>query len=94
MHQEALLQPNQARDFGTIVDDCAKIHTGTDGKPGGQYIRVPGVTILLLHDGWKAYLSVSKPSEKELKTLPRLELTSPLPYDPSLRRSTTRIAKY
>ena len=92
-HREALLQPNQARDFGTIVDDCARIHMGPNGRPGGQFIQVPGTTIPLLHDGWKAYLSVSKPSDKDLKSMPQLELTSPLPYEPSIRVCTRRVSK-
>ena len=52
-HREALLQPHQARCFGTAIDDCAKHHTGVDGRPGNQCIKVPECTIPLLHDGWK-----------------------------------------
>ena len=40
-HNESLLQPNQARNFGTRIDDCAKHHQSIDGKPGKQCIRVP-----------------------------------------------------
>ena len=38
-HVEALLQPHQARDFGTAIDKCAKHHKGVDGKLGKQCIK-------------------------------------------------------
>ena len=37
---EALLQPHQARDFGVIVDDCAKRHLTISWKPGTQCLQV------------------------------------------------------
>ena len=40
LQTEALLQPHQARSFGIIVDDCAKRHLSSSGKPGAQYIVI------------------------------------------------------
>ena len=91
---ESLLQPHQARCFGTVIDDCCKHHLSTDGKPGTQAIHVPGHKIPLLFDGWKTYLLVSKPSEEDLATLERVELTSPLPYEPERRVHTRRVTVY
>ena len=31
-HVEALLQPHQARNFGTAIDECARHHVGVNGK--------------------------------------------------------------
>ena len=93
-HHEALLQPNQARSFGTKIDDCAKHHFNIDGKPGKQCIKVPGHEIPLLHDGWKAYLSISKPSSSDLESYDIVEFTSPLPYDPTNRLNTRRVTGY
>ena len=59
-HREGLLQPNQARSFGTAIDDCSRHHLGVDGKPGTQSIRVTGHTVDLLHNGWKAFLFITK----------------------------------
>ena len=90
-HYEALLQPHQARSHGTAVDDCARFHQDSDGNPGKQCIKVPGFTIPLLHDGLKAYLKISKPSQDDLKNYPIVELTSPAPYNPSERLYTRRV---
>ena len=91
---ESLLQPHQARCFGTVIDDCCKHHYSTGGKPGTQSIQVPGHVIPLLFDGWKTYLWISKPAEEDLDTLDRVELTSPLPYEPDKRRFTRRVTVY
>ena len=93
-HHEALLQPNQARQFGTAIDDCAKHHLGVDGRPGQQCIQVPDLNIPLLHDGWKAYLSISKPTDEDMTTLPVVEFTSPQKYNPLKRVCTRRVSKY
>ena len=91
-HREALLQPHQARCFGTAIDDCAKHHIGVDGKPGKQCIVTPEATIPLLHDGWKAYVSISKPSVSDMEKYPVVELTSPLPYNPAKRINSRRVS--
>ena len=52
-HTEALLQPHQVREFGIIVDDCAKIHLSTSGSPGTQCIKVGDSILPIYFDGWK-----------------------------------------
>ena len=91
---ESLLQPHQARCFGTVIDDCCKYHMSTGGKPGTQSIQVPGHEIPLLFDGWKSYLLISKPTEEDMVTLERVEFTSPLPYEPDKRLFTRRVTVY
>ena len=93
-HREGLLQPHQARSFGTAIDDCSRHHLGVDGRPGNQCIQVPGMTIPLLHDGWKAFLSISKPTSDEMETVPMVELTSPRNYNPAKRVVTCRVNHY
>ena len=80
---ESLLQPHQARSFGTLIDDVPRHHLGIDGKAGTQCVKVPGHVIPLLHDGWKTYFLISKPSKHDFNTYPVVELTSATPYNPS-----------
>jgi hypothetical protein len=86
---EALFQPHQLRAHGTIVDDTARRHLGPYG-PGLQMFRVDDVTVPLHYDGWKTFLSIAKPTEEDLNNLRRLELTSPLKYEPQERLVTRR----
>ena len=88
---EALLQPHQCRDFGVMVDDCAKCHLNNDGDPGGQCIRVGDDIIPMHFDGWKCYFRISKPTEDDIATLPVYTLTSSRPYEPQCRLSSRRI---
>jgi hypothetical protein len=87
---EALFQPHQLCAHGTIVDETATRHRGADGCPGKQMIRVNDITVPLYFDGWKTFLSITKPTEQDLEDLPRLELTSPLRYEPQERITTRR----
>ena len=93
-HREGLLQPNQARAFGTAIDDCSRQHLGVDGKPGTQSMKVPGHTIGLLHDGWKAYLYIERPSDDDMDKYPVIELTSPMKYEPHKRYQTRRVKSF
>jgi len=87
---EALFQPHQLRAHGTIVDETAARHRGADGHCGRQMIKVGDVILPLYFDGWKTFLSICKPSDNELNSLTRLELTSPLRYEPQERVTTRR----
>ena len=51
-------------------------------------IKVVDVVLPLYFDGWKTFLSICKPSDNELSSLTRLELTSPLHYKPQERVTT------
>jgi hypothetical protein len=64
---EALFQPHQLRAHGMIVDETATRHRGADGHPGKQMIRVNDITVPLYFDGWKTFLSITKPTEQDLK---------------------------
>ena len=89
--KESLLQPHQARAHGVAVDDCSRLHRGVDGEPGSQCIQAGQHRVPLLYDGWKCYLAVSKPTMQEIRELPRIELTSPHPYEPTKRFHTRRM---
>ena len=93
-HHEGLLQPHQAQAFGTTIDDCSIHHKTVGGTPGKQCICVPGHTISLLHDGLKAYLSISPPTRDDFNTYPVVEFTSPKPYDPQQRLTSRRVSGY
>ena len=77
--KEALLQPHQVRVHSVGIDDCAVRHRKIDGSSGGQCIQVNDITLPLLYDGWKCFLPTSLPTDDEMKELPWLEITSPLP---------------
>mmetsp|Transcript_12883 Transcript_12883/g.18396 ORF Transcript_12883/g.18396 Transcript_12883/m.18396 type:complete len:193 (-) Transcript_12883:627-1205(-) len=87
---EALLQPHQCRAHGVCIDDCALRHKHIDRSNGGQCIQVMQYTIPLYYDGFKCYLTTSKPSPEDLSNLPHIELTSPLSYEPDRRVCTRR----
>lgn len=88
--KEALLQPHQCRAHGVAVDDCASRHNHVDGSPGGQCIQVDDCRIPLYYDGYKCYLSVSKPTQDDYNRYSQLEMTSPQPYEPDKRIYTRR----
>jgi hypothetical protein len=79
---EALFQPHQLHAHGAIVDETAACHRGINGHCGCQMIKVGNVFLSLYFDGWKTFLSICKPNDAELSSLTRLELTSPLHYEP------------
>ena len=89
---EALLQPHQARAFGTIVDDCAHRHRGRDGSSGGQCLIVDDKKLDLSFDGWKCYFRIRKPSNDDLTKYPIYELTSSRLYEPQHRYDTRRVS--
>lgn len=88
--KEALLQPHQCRAHGTAVDDVASRHSHVDGSPGGQCIQVDTHRVPLFYDGYKCYLSISKPTKDDYEKYPQIELTSPQPYEPDKRIYTRR----
>jgi hypothetical protein len=72
----SLLCPNQLQDFGLIVNDVPKIYDINS-------IILPGqVELLLQMRGFISYLETRKPTEVEIQTCPRYELTSAASWDP------------
>ena len=84
---EELLQPHQAKSFGVIVDDCAKIHLATYGKPGGQYLQVGNKQCDIHFDGRKCYFKIKTLREADLKKYEIFGLTFALDYNPQRRYS-------
>ncbi len=89
--QESLLQPHQARAHGVAIDDCAIRHRRIDGTSGGQCVQIGDTTLPLYFDGWKCYFAISLPTHQDLERYPVYELTSPQPYEPTVRRYTRRM---
>ena len=92
---ESLLQPHQCRAYGTAVDECSILHTDVHGEKGTQQIKAVDCSIPLLFDGFKTFLSISKPSKEDFEILPHLVLTSSTAYDPTLQKRchTRRVFK-
>ena len=62
---------------------------------GTQYIKIMNEVIPLLFDGLKCYMKITKPTPQDILTYPRVELTSPMPYNPKriyTRRRNTAVA--
>ena len=92
-HQtEVLIQLHQARAFGVTIDDRARCHVTTNGKPGGQYITIDNDKLPLHFDGWKCYLRIGLPSAEEIQSLPIYEITSPNPYNPQESHRLRRVS--
>ncbi len=78
----SLLNPNQMRSHGIVVDDCPthlspnQVSTHSINFPD-QDIRIP----LELH-GIISYLSICKPSQSEIESCVWLELTSDEEWNP------------
>ena len=91
--KESLLQPHQSRAHGVLIDDCPIQHRRIDGSSGTQCVQILDTKLPLEFDGLKCYLKLEKPSESDIATYPRLELTSPILYNPkriyTRRRNTT-----
>lgn len=78
--ENCLLCPNQAREYGTVVDDIPLRldHTGT-----GTFSISSGDTYLPLSSyGPTAFMQVRRPTAEELDTLQPIDLTDPDDWDP------------
>ena len=67
------------------------LQLGPDRLTGGQCITVDATSYLMHFDGWKCYFCISKPSDADLVKYPIIWITSPLPYEPQMRRSSRRL---
>lgn len=88
--RESLLQPNQSRAHGCIVDDVSKYYLKSKGKRGSQSIQTPDNKLNLYFDGLKSFLAIEKPTKEDFMKYDHVELTSPLPYEPTERKYTRR----
>ena len=83
----SLLCPNQAREFGTIIDDVPPHldHTGT----GTFSITSDDSEFHLLQHGPTAYLPVRRPTEEELEHCTIVDITEEHDWDPYKGSSST-----
>ena len=91
--KEALLATHQCRDHGVIIDNCATCHLRYDGSSGSQSINTPEGTFPFQFDGKKCYFQIRKPSDDDFANYQIVELTSSQPFEPVLRRTSTRLQK-
>ena len=77
---ETLLNPNQMRSNGLIVEDVPRQFDNNSSHS----IVVPkhGLTIPLTLDGVVSTFPTSKPTWEEYNTLPHIEMTSDMPWEP------------
>lgn len=76
----SLLCPNQLRDFGVVVNDTPKVYD----RSSSFSILLPDsdIELPLLMRGVISYIDTRKPTEDELRTCERYEVTSASPWDP------------
>ena len=81
--EQALLCPNQARQYGTVIDDIPPEldHTGTSTFSVHVSNSVDTIFPLSRH-GPTAYLAVRRPTQTELETLPVIDITEEEEWDP------------
>jgi hypothetical protein len=74
--------PNQLRDFGVTVHDTPKRYD--PNSMHAVYVPEHKLLISVASDGTISYFDRRLPREDELHTLPRVQMTSKLPWDPKL----------
>jgi hypothetical protein len=81
--------PLQMQDFGVLIDDKAKTQKRMDGEFGIQKVRIVSngtvFDIPLVLNGGLPYFKMVPPTQEQLadETIPRVTLTSDMPWDPS-----------
>jgi hypothetical protein len=76
----SLICPNQLRDFGVTVHDTPKRYD--PNSMHAVYVPEHKLMIPMASDGTISYFDTRLPTEDELHTLPRVQMTSELPWDP------------
>jgi hypothetical protein len=79
----AIINPNQLRANGLIVDDCPQ-HLAPDPETATHSIQVPDqkLHLPLQLKGILSYLPIHYPSDEELSTCPWVELTADSEWNP------------
>ena len=90
--EHSLICPNQLRMNGIMCDDIplhlARLHNGASSLHG---IRLDAGTVLPFSmDGTISKLDIRTPTDNEIETLPRYELSSPKIWDPQLKELEER----
>jgi hypothetical protein len=76
----SLICPNQLRDFEVTVHDTPKRYDS--GSMHAVYVPEHKFLIPMSSDGTISYFDTRLPTEDELHALPRIQMTSQLPWDP------------
>ena len=79
---ESLFNPHQAKAHHVRIDDTAKSQVRVDETPGEQKSVIEGNSFPFHFDGFKMFHSIRRPTREEHESLPKCELTSPLPFEP------------
>ena len=91
---EALLATHQVRDHGLALDNCARRHLDSYGRPGGQCLITPAGQFNFLFNGKTCFFSIERPTPDDIATHPVVELTSSASYEPDVRRRSVRRRKF
>jgi hypothetical protein len=86
--EQSLLNPNQMRWNGLIVDDCP-VSLSHDGK-SSHSIKIPDESACIppkLH-GCISYISIRLPTQKEMETCTWLDMTSKEEYGDRIQRNS------
>lgn len=76
---QSILAANQLRNFNTTVNDCPRMHGGA------QNIILPNSpTLPLQYIGGLVYLPMRKPTPEELATLPIIDITCSVSWNPKM----------
>ena len=84
----SLISEFQVREAGNIIDSVSKRHTGVDGNPGTQCMKLKGddddmVTIPFITRSGLMTFEHWEPTDDELHDLPRVYLSEKAPWNPS-----------
>ena len=90
---ESLIHPYQAMEHGVTFCLTPKDKLNPEGETGKQKMVVEEVDIPLLYDGRKMFIPIRKPTDNELITLEKLEITSPEPFSPEHEYETDNITR-
>jgi len=90
----SLLNPNQIRSNGVTVDDCPTHLSPNKDSTHTIYFPEEDMRLPLQLNGIISFLSIRKPSKKEIETCTWLELTSDEEWDPYADTFADNESKY
>lgn len=75
--EESLIPPSQAHEHGAWIDDVAKQHPNTQGKPSSQQAILDKCKHLLMFNGCHCHWELQPMTKHDWSTLPQHTPTSP-----------------
>ena len=81
--KESILHPCQAMAHQCRFNLTSMGCLDANEQPGKPHVMIEGMEMPFLFDGRKVHQKIRKPTAEELVTLPEVEITAPMPYNPS-----------